>query len=459
MSDTFQMLSSDLPNANYTSVDKQRDTDLFGQMDSSFESMTSKQKSPTLVLSGPNGSGKSTIALAYARFKLASNEKLVARCVHSDTFENLYMNYIQKLLNIFFSDNLRNFLKYKNKQTIVKTLNDKLKSLDNEFLFVFVNLKPEKNKLNELFELIRSNMPSNVKMLITTRNKIEQLDFIELKLLNRVQADTFVDTYLSEQKNQINFGENNIYSGKEESTEGEEEEVETRKLNLFLPLNLLKMVAYVKHFRLKIGLTQLEVAGGPIRRILDDLFVNFEHDKSLISYIAYLDARLIRTDLIQSLANLSDNLLSDSFARLNATHLLVGEETDEYDTTTNTSNITAFRVHADLHASIRQFVDERLDVDEKQRVYTSLIDKFYGEIQMDLALDTVYDSKTIDKLRHIKRFLKIFKDFEKKSDQVRHKEAQIHAYLAQLYENIFINHEYALKYYMKAVENFKKVAF
>ena len=280
-------------------------------------------------------------------------------------------------------------------------------------------------------------MPKNVHILITTRHKLDHLDCIEGKLFSREQANLFVENYLKEHKHHISFGDS-IYDENEDDNKS------------FLPLNLLKLAAYAKHFNLKIGVNQIEVAGGPIKRILDDLFVNFEHDKSLITYIAYLDGRQIQIDLIQSLTNLSDNLLNESIARFKKICLIISDENEE---------CASFRIHADLHSTMRQFVDERLEVEEKTQVYSNLINKFYGEMQTDLALDTVYDSNAIDKLRHMKKFLKIFKNFELKSDQVKCKEAQIHAYLAQLYENIFINHEYALNYYLKAVENFKKVNF
>ena len=63
----------------------------------------------------------------------------------------------------------------------------------------------------------------------------------------------------------------------------------------------------------------------------------------------------------------------------------------------------------------------------------------------------------IDKLRHVKKFLKVFKNFENKSEQTKFKQSQLYAYLAHIYENVFINHGYAIKYYQKAVEYFKKV--
>ena len=105
MSDTFQMLSSDIPNSNdLTNLTIQRD-DLMQQIDLYFDKASKKKQTTasTLVLHGPSGAGKSTLALNYARKKLGKNSpRLVARWIYSDTFENLYMNYIQKLLNIFF---------------------------------------------------------------------------------------------------------------------------------------------------------------------------------------------------------------------------------------------------------------------------------------------------------------------------------------------------------------------
>ena len=185
--------------------------------------------------------------------------------------------------------------------------------------------------------------------------------------------------------------------------------------------------------------------------LLDDLFVNFEHEKRLITYIACLDGHLIQKDLIQYLTNISDSHLNESLKRLENLLLIKCGDTNEYDN-------FGFSIHPSIYSIIRQFVEEKIENDAKKSIFSNLLDKFWGEIKIDLDLDQVYDSRSIDKLRHIKKFLKFFKDCKNKTEQIMYKEAQIHAYLAQLYENIFINHEYALKYYLKAAEYLKKVS-
>jgi hypothetical protein len=116
-----------------------------------------------------------------------------------------------------------------------------------------------------------------------------------------------------------------------------------------------------------------------------------------------------------------------------------------------------FGLQPEIHSIIRQFVDEKIQKNDKALVYSNLIEKFYGELKSDLESDTIYDSKVIDKLKHVKKFLKVFKNFDNKSEQTKFKQSQLYAYLAQIYENVFINHGYAIKYYQKAVEYFKKV--
>ena len=435
MSETFQMLSSDLPNRGHHFTPNSNEIikrEYFIQnIDLHFEQNSKK----AFCLYGQSGSGKSTIVLDYATENLAKNKNLVARWIQCDTYENLYINFIQKLLNIFFSHNLKNFLKNKNKSAIIEILNNKLKNLDNDLLFIFVNLKPEKTHLKELFQMIVASMPQNVKILITSRNKIESLDCMEVRLFDHKKASEFVNIYLGDDKRQIvDFGpfEENLIS------------------QAYLPLNVLKMVSYAKHFELKIGANQLEICGGPIKRIMEDLFVNFEHDKQLITYIAFLDGHFIQKDLIQSLTNLSDNFLIESINRLEKCFLIKSGDYNEYES-------FGFSLHPDVHSIIRHFVEEKIEKNIKTLIYSNLIEKFCGEIKADLELDRMYDSNSIDKLKHIKKFLKLFKDCDNKSEQTKFKQAQIHEYLAQLYENIFLNNEYALKYYLKAVEYFKKV--
>ena len=65
-----------------------------------------------------------------------------------------------------------------------------------------------------------------------------------------------------------------------------------------------------------------------------------------------------------------------------------------------------------------QFVEEKIENDAKKSIFSNLLDKFWGEIKIDLDLDQVYDSRSIDKLRHIKKFLKFFKDCKNKTEQI-----------------------------------------
>jgi hypothetical protein len=368
ISSSFQMLSTELPNQRNnlirTSDSIIKRDDFFQRIDQLFESNDKK----TVSIYGPGGSGKSYIALDYALEKLSKNKNLVARWVQSDTFENLYVNFVQKLLNIFFSHNLKNFLKYKNKSDIIGILGQKLKNLENEFIFVFVNLKPDKTHLKELFELISATMPQNVRILVTTRNKIDSLNCIELTHFDRAQASQLINAYLDDnKKSNIDIGTN-------------EENVNSQ---FYLPLNVLKLISYVKHFNLKIGINQLEIGGGPIRRILDDLFVNFEHDKRLITYIACLDGHFIQKDLIQSITNISDSQLNESMKRLENLLLIKCGDTNEYN--------YGFSIHPSIYSIIRQFVEEKIENDAKKSIFSNLLEKFWGEIKIDLELDQVYD--------------------------------------------------------------------
>jgi cellulose biosynthesis protein BcsQ len=143
-----------------------------------------------LIIHGFGGVGKTTLALEYCNLLATSNDPDPnIRWFNSSSGEILEIEYkkLSRLLDINVIGEDLDF--------VIERTNMKLKQISKEILFVFDNVE----SYDDIERYINKKLPKNIKILITTRNQLKNVDFpkIELEPFGIEEAKEYLNKNLS----------------------------------------------------------------------------------------------------------------------------------------------------------------------------------------------------------------------------------------------------------------------
>jgi len=130
-----------------------------------------------VILSSIPGMGKTEIANQYAQNLKNERSDIIINWFKSDSSDNLLSELIE------FSERLGN-QKLTDKEKLIKRVNDKINNLKKEFLFIFDNCEAEDIKDYLI------NIPNNIKILITTKIKQENLESLKDRIYT-IELESF----------------------------------------------------------------------------------------------------------------------------------------------------------------------------------------------------------------------------------------------------------------------------
>ena len=266
---------SSIPNKNFTLINRQAELDL-------IETRLNNAQIKIFAICGPSGSGKSALALEYAHKRAGLSTKWFNGS-RIEKFEHEY-----KCLANSIGVNIEN----KTNKYIIPRVNEKLSQYASEILFIVDNLED----YEPIHETYLSQLPKNIKLLITTQNELisdSRVETLQLGLFNREEAELYVKEHLSE-----------VCVEAEEVNEIisllEDEE------NKILPLNLKKLVFYCKeHPSMDIKKLIENIRAWSKDKmnsfLLCKLLERCKHSFLALQYCSYLDSTQIQTDLLARL--------------------------------------------------------------------------------------------------------------------------------------------------------------
>ena len=237
-----------------------------------------------IAITSFGGTGKSALAFEYAH---RVSNKYITRVFNCDTKEN-FKTDLEDLLDLKDSTN-------KDINDLIKLFSKKLKESKENILFVYQNL----DKYDDLKFLFMDELPSNLKILITTRNQIndDKISKIYLEPFNIGDAREYLNKSLN---NRLTNAQIEKILEISKSTENE-----------ILPVKIQLIVSYFKTYQEKSideALNDIIGANYHNNKIEYSLFVNLQVENPdaflVLQYCSFLDLDLIP---IEILINLNDS--------------------------------------------------------------------------------------------------------------------------------------------------------
>ncbi|KAL4447010.1 hypothetical protein ABPG74_014982 [Tetrahymena malaccensis] len=316
------------------------------------------EKEQVVVLKGFGGLGKSTCAAMYGRNKDKEGQKVIWFYAE-DGIDNDYECLCNKInLDVYGKD-----AAYKREQIEIR-----LKKSQNKFLFIFDNV----NKLEDIESYI-INMPTNVKVIVTTRQDIGQYSTIDLNEFTQNEAITYL---------------NNVLQGKKYSEEELQNLIQTvGKLPLrlalagsYLTVNKLTTIPkYINKYdelsqKINIKLhTGKSDKAQAITSILS-LETLSNNELMMMIYASYLNADFIQLDIFKGLGFSEDNI-EEIIQKLSELSLLKYLDQEE-----------AFRIHRLVQSETRLFMQSKQQQKNNEQHYDDNINQenIFGKIAIVL---------------------------------------------------------------------------
>ncbi|KAL4447009.1 hypothetical protein ABPG74_014981 [Tetrahymena malaccensis] len=346
------------------------------------------EKEQVVVLKGFGGLGKSTCAAMYGRNKDKERQKVIWFYAE-DGIDNDYECLCNKInLEVYGKD-----AAYKREQIEIR-----LKKSKNKFLFIFDNV----NNLEDIESYI-VNMPTNVKVIVTTRQDIGQYSTIDLNEFSQNEAITYLKNVLQGKKYTDNELLNLI------NTVGKLP-LRLALAGSYLAVNKFTTIAkYIDKYdelsqKINIKLhTGKSDKAQAITSILS-LETLSNDELMMMIYASYLNADFIQLDIFKGLG-FSEDKLEEIIKKLSELSLLKYLEDEE-----------VFRIHRIVQQETRLFMKSKQQQKNNQQHYGDNVNQenIFRQIALVLNklfpyLDQYYNQELMKKanqyIYHVESFL------------------------------------------------------
>lgn len=298
-----------------------------------------------IILSSCAGMGKSTIANEFGLHFKAKKSHYYVYWMKSDK-KNIEIEFKS------FGNSLEIQDEYlRDREILMRQINSRLNKLNKEkILFIFDNCDDYQS-----IECYLNNLPSNVLILITTRDSMlfndigernDQIDHLIVEPFDENECKDFI---------RKNLG-NRLKNDQDLSRLVELIEYERKKIRPYLLNNI---IAFIK---LKIGLTRdlgefLARAHNDTRnsmfnddKLLNEIIITNRNAWTILIYSSYLDPDFISIEIFTQLLNIDEEQVDDSIQFLTRLSLVKLEELED-----DNRQLT-FRMHRTLQEEIHQYL-------------------------------------------------------------------------------------------------------
>jgi DNA-binding CsgD family transcriptional regulator len=374
-------------------------------------------KNNIAIITGRAGVGKSSLAIQFGK---RQKDDMIVRFFDADSISKINEKYRELASELNINTNQQN------KDFIMKLVNNKLENLNYKLLFIFDNV----DRYEDIKEYV-ANLPSNVKVLITTRKPELIADKVNITL----------------KEFSISDAEKYIYQGlKRRNLSGENIKALVKNSST-LPYDLKCIVAYLLDNPTIDSLAVSKEIGNEIQdRLFEQFALNNSEDAKLgwkiLQYAAYLDPDFIDIEIFNGLFNYDKAYISRSVNRLESLSLI--------SITNNRKGRSGIKIHRKLQKAIRQSmrhhpsysINENFIIDNLLRI----IDKLFVEV--DHNPDTNW--LIIDNLQpQVKKILECVETFSKSSIKL------VNLYYKLSKYNLLVSIDYiqAVKYAEKSFDS------
>ncbi len=369
-----------------------------------------------IVISGFAGVGKSSIALEYGY--RAEKKNIPVRWFKAGTKDKLDISY-HKLATDLKIDTTQGI------DYIIRHINHELKT-SGEAVFIFDNV--EKQSEEEIQGYIR-NLPTNIKLIITTRAPRLSNDYETIKVepLRLEQSVSYLKEMLK-----INEEEANKLA----RVVG----VIPPRLSLAMEYLRSNPILTAEEFILKI---HNDKSADAVTQLILEQVVNQNKSWELLQYIAYLDPDYIPLSIFE-------NLFGDNIIRLQE----VIAPLEELSLIEVTADRKGLKIHRVIQEEIRKY--RKLNQDkslETSRIMVDVISRI-DELLPNVNNNPDSKWKEADKFAiHATKIISHYNELSKESAQA----ASIMSKLGNYYQEVKNNFKVAADYHNKALEMYKRV--
>ena len=382
-------------------------------------------KGKLATITGLAGSGKSSLALEYAHKQKKSGTSVI--WFKADSIESIITEY-QKLADLLEIKNLQ-----QEEEMLIRKVNTRLQDQKSKILLVIDNL--------EDYEQIKkyiSNLPKNVRVLVTSRDGIK-LDGVEDEA-SHIQLKPF------DREKSIEYLKENIKM----LSESQRDEI-YRKISATdqyaLPYELNAAVAFIKEM-LNGGNKDLDKIILQITTESRYLFKSIDKDGlewKLIQYLAYLDPDNICIDLLPELLGEERAKIKAAIAKLEKLSLVKSIHTEDGIQT----DLSLHRLTQDRAIKYSKRCTEEAKAIPEDSIQSSLLEYFAKEFpQIDDNSNEERDRKSKELLPHV---IKLVESYFDNKDSNLYKVNLLHK-IGTFYQIAILEYNLALKYYTRELE-------
>jgi tetratricopeptide (TPR) repeat protein len=288
-----------------------------------------------VILSSIPGMGKTEIANQYAQNLKKDKPGIIINWFKSDSSDNL-LSEVMEFSELFGNEKLTD------KEKLIKRVNYKINNSEKKFLFIFDNCEAEDIKDYLI------NMPNNVKILLTTKIKQENLE----SLRERIHTIEIESYKLDESKKFTK----SILRINDEETEKIFKLLSNHESKLLKPISLNKIVAKIKNEKDKlfISITIEELIENILSELVKDdiIFKLFKDDEEefILYCLSILDPDFIPVNIFVNVFDLKYNVIERVVKKLDYNLLTSIQEK---------KSMKGLKIHRTTQEEIRDYLKDK----------------------------------------------------------------------------------------------------